>query len=171
MKDNILYLSASLPTLKWLEPPPLRFSVFLERTARLLSHEEHAVLKWAGAPFILQHPLVETWKNFEKTLRTKAESFRLHRFNPEIRVVVAFETTFFQLKNPLQREKWMDLKRFQKAEAIKVSGALSHLFGYGLQLSLLTRYAELNAEAGKNAVIAQLTAWNPALAISGGSHE
>lgn len=161
MNLNSVYLLASLPRLSWGEAPRFTRLQLLERWKTNVSVETFATLTGImNQKFSGSEPFLVAWRAEEETLIKQLAAERRRRFREQYFGAVAERSsrtssvvkTFFELQDPLEREKWLDLTRWNRASALASSDSMgtAGLFAYFFQTGLLEKYAALDAARGRS---------------------
>jgi hypothetical protein len=160
MNLNSVYLLASLPRLSWGETPRFTRQQLLERWKTYVSVEIfESLTAIMNQNFSGSEPFLVAWRAEEETLIKQLAAERRRRFRQKFFGAVAEPSsrtssvvkTFFELQDPLEREKWLDLARWNRASALAFSDSMgtAGLFAYFIQTGLLEKYAALDAARGR----------------------
>lgn len=164
MAGNHYYFIASLPELRFGQPPELTVEEFLARAGEQLSPEQHAVLTAIGrVPRERAATSVEArWNAWETALRNQAARLRAVRRNQEPddylrpetdafanldkQVMEAFDDT-----NPAEERRQLDTLRWRFLNDLEVGHEFDfeRLVVYLLKLILLEKWAGLSREEGR----------------------
>ncbi len=167
--SRLLYMIASLPSLTFDAPPPIGAAEFIE----LCRENLPAGLASAAVALVeggeCSHAWAAEWKRVETLLRNAVVRQRAVRRGSEaagyyreaegvdLRIERGVEGAF-QSGDPLQRERALDLLRWQLIEELQGLDPLGQrvILGYALKLKMILKWAERTAEAG-DAAAAELT--------------
>ncbi len=164
---SFYFFIASLPLLKWGEPPALGADAF---AAACDDHLPPTLAPVAQALVTGAMPAGETpaflsaWRNADNQLRNAVARQRAARRGVDIsrsqRPVGPFDLAIedgvkesFSRRNPLEREQALDRIRWDKADELAGFDpfALSALLAYAVRLHIAQRWAALDADAGREA--------------------
>jgi hypothetical protein len=154
--DKYYYLIASLPLLKFMEPPSITREVFLAQVEKWLSVEDFILLNEADINNFLHHPkdtlLLRRWKDFEYSTRAQLAFYRrAKRQNAEYRIrkdlgsIIQESSNPFQTEIKLSRLKW----DFLEEQEIEHFFDLDFLIIYYLKLQILERLFSFDKQKGK----------------------
>jgi hypothetical protein len=157
------YFAATLPMLMPDQPPPFSVADFRAQCESHLAPGDLAALDaiLGAQPAAHPHPFSRRWKQADGQLRnalarTRAERMRLDAAT-HIREIEGYEPAMeeavreaYARPNPLQREKAIDHIRWDTLEALAGMDpfASSALLAYGLQLTILERWARMDKDTG-----------------------
>lgn len=160
---NYYYFASSLPALSLEGPLPFSFAEF-RRQCRLHLRPSHfeAVCALTRTTQRSSHPFIAAWRELDTQIRNSVARFRAEKHKrdagPYLRGNPPFSGAVhqavdhaFSLANPLQREEALDRFRWQQLEAMAGFDMFSihALLAYGLKLTLVERWAPLNADTGR----------------------
>ncbi len=161
------YFASTLPMLMPDRPPPFSVADFRERCVDHLTAGDMAALDGMldRQPTQELHPFVRDWQSTDGQLRnalarTRAE--RMHKEpNAHVREIEGSDTALenavseaYSQPNPLAREKALDQIRWECIEELAGFDPFTGraILAYGLQLSILERWARMDKEVGSAAV-------------------
>jgi hypothetical protein len=170
------YFAASLPMLTLDQPPPLSVEEFRHQCASHLSAHDLSAMETllGGAPTGTTHPFTRRWQTADSHLRNALVRTRAERMRKDAGVYTreaeGIDTAIdrevadaYSRPTPLEREKALDQIRWSRLEAI---GGLDPftaeaVLAYGIQLTILERWARMDKESGA-ATVESLVERNPA---------
>jgi hypothetical protein len=156
------YFAATLPSLRFGEPPPMTVRALLDRTEEYLPAHDHDVLAAAatGDPAALAEPDVQRWTEWDTDLRRILAAARAARLGRDASAYAdtgmldthtrAAVLECIKLDDPLKAEQALDRLRWQFLDEL----AATHVFdftaalSYLLKLTLLERWHQLDAAHG-----------------------
>ncbi|MCX7847118.1 MAG: DUF2764 family protein [bacterium] len=175
------YFVASLPGLRWGEPPPLPRTDFLQRAQEWLPPHDAATLAAAAArdPAVTAHPAGARWWQWETAFGNALASARAARLGrdatPHLRSTDVAEAHVratvqeaVKLDDPLKAEQLLDQLRWQFYESLAAAHAFDFetVLSYLLRLGLLERWAQFDPQRGHAFFSHQLAALQPADSLS-----
>ena len=154
--DKYYYLIASLPLLKFAEPPSLSREDFMNEAGKWIAKEDLMILSRTDINNFLRAPtdtpLVSRWKDFEYATRLQLAFYRrAKKQNTEYRMRKDLSSIIQESRDPLEietrllRVKW----DFLEEQEIGHFFDLDFLIVYYLKLQILKRLASFNKEKGK----------------------
>lgn len=163
---KLYFLVASLPAVSLQAPPEWSWDAFRAESARHLSAADAAELDDVDAAREGRSPFSKAWAQHEAQLRNAVARARASRrevdAGPHLRAHRGFSVALehrvaeaFGKPNPLERERTLDQARWEKAEALALTSpfGLEALLAYGIKLRLAQRWATLDDEAGRAALL------------------
>ncbi|MBU1148338.1 MAG: DUF2764 domain-containing protein [Candidatus Omnitrophica bacterium] len=154
--DKYYYLIASLPLLKFMEPPGIARQDFIAQTEKWLCTEDFMVLNEADINNFLHHskdtPLLSRWKDFEYSTRTELASYRrAKRQDTEYKIRKDLSNIIQESSNPLEIETKLSRLKWDLLEEQEIGHFfdLDFLIIYYLKLQILERLTNFNKEKGK----------------------
>ncbi|NQU38757.1 MAG: DUF2764 family protein [Lentisphaerae bacterium] len=161
------YFASTLPMLMPDHPPPFSVADFRERCVDHLTAGDMAAMNGMldQQPPQEPHPFVRDWQCADGQLRNVLVRTRAERMHKEptayLREIGGSDTTLenavseaYSRPNPLEREKALDQIRWECIEELAGLDPFTGraILAYGLQLSILERWARMDKEAGSAAV-------------------
>jgi len=161
------YFAASLPLLTLEQPPPFSVEEFQHQCASHLAPRDLAAMNelLGGTPASESHTFTRRWQAADGHLRNAIARTRSERMRKDsgaythdiegIDTAVDREVTdAYSRPTPLEREKALDRIRWRRLEEI---GGLDPftadaVLAYGLQLTILERWARMDKESGTSTV-------------------
>jgi hypothetical protein len=161
------YFAASLPMLMLEQPPPFPVEEFRQQCASHLAPRDLAALEelLGGEPATEPHPFTRRWRAADGHLRNTLARTRSERMRKDAgaytRDIEGIDTAIerevaeaYNRPTPLEREKALDRIRWQRLEEI---GGLDPftadaVLAYGIQLTILERWARMDKETGASTV-------------------
>ncbi len=172
--NNAVYISASLPFLRFGDTPPFSVSELRSRCENVLSEEELATFDALlnGEP--CDEPFVVAYRDHEIQLKNILGHARAASWGQDVRFTErpfrGYDVTFAKMvtdayakTNPLEREEDLDKARFWLVEQLAPEeGSLENLYAFAIKLKICERWARISSEAGNAAVLKVINDNDPA---------
>lgn len=172
--NNAVYISASLPFLRFGDTPPFSVSELRSRCENVLSEEELATFDALlnGEP--CDDPFVVAYRDHEIQLKNILGHARAASWGQDVRFTErpfrGYDVTFAKMvtdayakTNPLEREEDLDKARFWLVEQLAPEeGSLENLYAFAIKLKICERWARISSEAGNVAVLKVINDNDPA---------
>lgn len=172
--NNAVYISASLPFLRFGDTPPFSVSELRSRCENVLSEEELATFDALlnGEP--CDEPFVVAYRDHEIQLKNILGHARAASWGQDVRFTErpfrGYDVTFAKMvtdayakTNPLEREEDLDKARFWLVEQLAPEeGSLENLYAFAIKLKICERWAHISSEAGNAAVLKVINDNDPA---------
>ncbi len=160
MRLDTTYLLASLPGLVWGEAPVYTSAALLNRWKDMLAAAEVEVLRMViNRTYPDAGTFFKVWKMAETELLSMLAAERKRRFKerffgaaPERPEKLSPSVkAFFELDNPLDRERFLDKLRWDRAVALASHDPMGFdgLLSYLIRTGILEKFTALSAEAGR----------------------
>ena len=159
---SLLYLIPSLPMLTFDAAPGITPAKFVETCREQLGAADAAVAEALLSAQTPDHPFVAGWQGKETVLRNAIARERARIAGQDVtrwlRPVPGCDSRIesevedaFQESDPLKREKELDKIRWRIADELQGIDPLvvEVVFAYAIKLAVLTRWAELNENKGR----------------------
>lgn len=159
---SIYYLISSLPLLSLNQRPLITTEAFVDACRAQLNAEDADAAKALIQNTPSQHPFVLAWRDKDTILRNAIARARARLADTDterwIRPTEGCDTGIallvddtFEQPDPLKREKKIDEARWLIAESLQGYDpmSISVALGYAIKLTLAWRWANLNADAGR----------------------
>jgi len=154
--DKYYYIIASLPLLKFTEPPAISSKNFITESEKWLSLDDFAILSKVDINnFLINEkdtPLLKKWKEFESLIRRELAFYRrAKRQGAEYKIRKDLTSIIQESSNPLEIEiKLLGIRwDFLEEQEIEHFFDLDFLVIYYLKLQILERLASFHKEKGK----------------------
>ncbi|MDR0643828.1 MAG: hypothetical protein LBG05_02780 [Treponema sp.] len=159
------FLIAQLPSISYNSPPPMQSSAFMDLCKTKLSMEDAKFLDWCVRDPLdggtVNVPFIDSWRNWERTLRLQLARFRKEKLKREDVGVeppehpadaVAVAKAAAGIESPLEAELFLDEARWRAIEVFQGIDYFNEnvIYAYLLKLRLLERKALFKAEEGFN---------------------
>ena len=164
---NYYFLVASLPAVSLQAPPAWSWEVFRAEAARHLSADALLELEAVAAGQAGRSVFSQAWAQHETQLRNAVARARASRREqdaaPHLRAHEGYRVALehrvseaFGKPNPLERERTLDEARWAHAEALAlaVPFGLEAVLAYAIKLRIALRWAGLEDEVGRAALLA-----------------
>ncbi len=159
---SLLYLIATLPTLKPDAASPLTPAQFLLRCADWLNAREVAAVRALIDGTALDHPFVTAWNDKESILRNALAQIRARAAGVDPSLYTRYARgcdlkiesdaeDAMQAGDPLQKERAIDKIRWETVEELQGADPLSinTVFAYAVKLVIATRWSGRDHEKGR----------------------
>ncbi len=172
--NNAVYISASLPFLRFGDTPPFSLSELRSRCESVLSEEELAAFDalLGGEP--CDDPFISAYRDHEIQLKNILGHARASAWGQDVRFTErpfrGYDVTFAKMvtdayakPNPLEREEELDRVRFWLVDQLaSEEGSLASLYAFAVKLGICERWAKISPEAGNAAVLKVINDNDPA---------
>jgi hypothetical protein len=166
------YFVSGLPLLTFGEKPPFTSDRYLFSSQGVLTkeHEQELRMILAGRASDGKTEFSRTWYSIDTQIRNAIAHFRgtrlgveskpfIRSYGPHSVLVQNKVSAAFMKTNPLERERSLDLCRWQMLDELTLQDpfGLSAVLAYGIKLQILERWAAHSDEAGRARVEAILS--------------
>ena len=172
--NNAVYISASLPFLRFGDTPPFSVSELRSRCESVMSEEEIAAFDalWSGDP--CDDPFVSAYRDHETQLKNILGHARAASWGQDVRFTErpfrGYDVTFAKMvtdayakANPLEREEDLDRARFWLVDQLAPEEeSMANLYAFAIKLKICERWAKISSEAGNAAVLKVINDNDPA---------
>lgn len=171
------YLMATLPALRWGDPPPFSTTELLARSEPWISEEDHAALIAAtrGDEAVTGIAAGDRWWRWEKAFRRALAGARAQRLGVDSGAYADIDASLdlytraqvqecVKQDDPLKAEQALDQARWVFLEELGATQAFTFdaLLGYLLRLGILERWSTFDAARGADMLERSITAGEPA---------
>ncbi len=172
--NNVIYISASLPFLRFGDTPPFSLSELRSRCESVMSEEELAAFDALlnGEP--CDDPFISAYRDHETQLKNILGHARAAAWGQDVRFTErpfgGYDVTFAKMvtdacakPNPLEREEELDRVRFWLVDQLaSEEGSMACLYAFAVKLGICERWAKISPEAGNAAVLKVINDNDPA---------
>lgn len=172
--NNAVYISASLPFLRFGDTPPFSMAELRSRCVSVMSEDELSTFDALVNGEPSDDPFVSEFQNHEIQLKNVLGRARAASWGPEVRFAEkpfnGYDVTFakmvsdaFAKQNPLEREQDLDRARFWLVDQL-ASGenTMANLYAFAVKLKICERWSRISPEAGNAAVLKVINDNDPA---------
>ena len=172
--NNAVYISASLPFLRFGDTPPFSVSELRSRCESVLSEEELATFDALLNGESCDDPFVSAYRDHEIQLKNILGHARAASWGPDVRFAErpfrGYDVTFAKMvtdacakANPLEREEDLDRARFWLVDQLAFEeSSMANLYAFAIKLGICERWARISPEPGNAAVLKVINDNDPA---------
>ena len=172
--SNAVYITASLPFLKFGDPPPFPISELRNRCSAVMTEEELATFDSLVNGEECDDPFASAYMAHEIQLKNVVGHARAASWGPEVRFserqFPGYDVTFAKMvseayakQNPLEREQELDKTRFWLVDELaRGEDSMAAVYAFVIKLKICERWSRISAEAGNAAVLKVINDNDPA---------
>ena len=172
--SNAVYITASLPFLKFGDTPPFSIADLRNRCSAVMTAEELATFDALVNGEECDDPFVSAYMAHEIQLKNVVGHARAAAWGSEVRFTErqfpGYDVTFakmvsdaFAKPNPLDREQDLDRARFWLVDELaRGEDSMAAVYAFAIKLKICERWSRISAEAGNAAVLKVINDNDPA---------
>ena len=172
--SNAVYISASLPFLRFGDTPPFSVADLRNRCSSVMSEKELATFDAVVNGEPNDDPFVSAYQAHETQLKNILGHARAASWGPDVRFTErpfpGYDVTFakmvtdaFARPDPLEREQDLDRARFWLLDQLAPDEeSMAFLYAFAKKLQICERWSRISEEAGNAAVLKVINDNDPA---------